>query len=309
MAAIVDEKKRERLELGNNESEFLILSVAGQLFGVNVSKVLNISIWNEELLTKLPGSDGVMLGSIMFRDEHISAIDLSRYMDRMREPSERGSKRLVMATHFNGKTLGFIIDAVEGIERVSWKDFVPFNATFEGAMSSKINGTLTINDKIILIPDLEGIAGELDPSISIDSFEEMVEAQEIEASKMPRILYCEDSKIVQKVTLQSLQKAGFKDVTVCLTGKEGFELIKKREGTGEQFELIISDIEMPEMDGLTLCRETRRLSSMNSVPFVFFSSLINDQMKEECKRVGGDGAHSKPEIHNMVLAIKERFHL
>ncbi len=164
-------------------------------------------------------------------------------------------------------------------------------------------GTIIIDDEIVMILDLEAMMGRIDPSMGTDAFEAQISpsnSAELDRSHL-KVLYCEDSVVVQKVLLKALTKGGLKNFKVFGTGKEGLAWITSHQS--EEVDIIISDIEMPGMDGLTLCREIKALPAWKDKPFIVFSSMVNDQMKEKCQSVGANAALSKPEAHLIVEAI------
>lgn len=290
------------LESGTNEVEFLEFTVGGEHYGVNVGKVCQALVWDEESLTELPGSPPEVLGTVYFRGKPISVIDLKRYLG-MSDSSEPVDKPLLLVVEFNKITIGFIIDGIEGIERISWNEFVPVERAPILSNSSSITGTFTVGDRIILILDFEAMMAEIEPNTSVVRCSENMDAGSGALDREGlKILYCEDSPLVRKVTSKTLQEAGFKNIKICTTGAEGFQYLCMN---ADEVDLILSDIEMPEMDGLAFCKKVKSDPALSKIPFIFFSSMINEQMERKCESVGADASLSKPDINEIVGAIEK----
>lgn len=287
------------LESGTNEVEFLRFGCAGQSYGINVAKVSQILLFKPELLTKVPMRPRSMLGTVDYRGRSIPVIDLAEYLELPLPDQDK--QRLLLVTQFNQHVTGFVVDNVDGIVRCSWTEFVPLEDQVFGDGGSNVVGTVTVADVLMLILDVEVILGTLIPTSSISQYSDKVaKSASLDRSKI-RVLYCEDSPTVQKILIKTLREAGFEKIEVFPNGAEGYERIKSIGANG--VDIILSDIEMPRMDGLALCKAVRELSDFKSTPFVFFSSMVDDQMKRKCEQVGGQAAFAKPEVQLIVDCI------
>jgi two-component system chemotaxis response regulator CheV len=290
------------LESGTNEVEFLRIAVGKGQYGINVGKVCQIMVYEEDKVSIPPHGLPGFLGLIQFRKKPIATYDLLTLLGR--PASEISStRRLLLVCEFNKKTIGYVIDTVHGIHRASWKEFCPLDQAGFSSDEQSVVGTITVDEQIVMILDLEAMMGRLDPSMGTEAFEAQIEAAEstgIDRSKL-RVLYCEDSPVVQKVLLKALTKGGLNNFQVFGTGRAGLDWITTHKP--EDIDIIISDIEMPGMDGLTLCREVKALPEWKDKPFIVFSSMVNDQMKERCRTVGVDVSLAKPEAHLIVETI------
>lgn len=119
----------------------------------------------------------------------------------------------------------------------------------------------------------------------------------------PRIVYAEDSPVIQKIAVKALHDAGFKTVETFATGRQALEYVLQTK-PGE-ISLILSDIEMPEMDGISFCKAVRERADTATIPFVFFSSIMDDEIRQQCEAVGASRSFSKPELDEVVAAIAE----
>jgi len=302
----VSEKRQGKilLESGTNEVEILEFYVGDQPFGVNVAKVTQALVWKDQKVTSLPSAPQTVLGSVYFRDTPISVIDLRELLELSQE-NVNLETQLLLVMEFNGKMFGFVIDSINGILRVSWKDFQPIDQNLRVEDDSAVTGTVTQSDRIILILDIEALVAKIDPSISLESYLSKVNLKgEVDRSTV-KVVYAEDSMVVQKKTTELLHQAGFTDVRSFTTGQQAFDFLTSAKPS--EVDIILSDIEMPEMDGLTLCKQVRTQTPHHAVPFVFYSSLINEQMKVKCASVGGNASFSKPEVHQIVDALEQLY--
>lgn len=292
------------LDVGTNEVEFLRFGILGQVFGINVAKVRQVMVYVKEQVTEIPGTPKEVLGQLLFRGNPIPVIDLSLYL-KHRIPEDE-TKRLFLVCEFNLTTVAFIVDSVDRILRCSWKAFRPLEQSQFGQTSGSVVGTVLAGEEMIPIVDVELVLAELIPAVGMIEHDYSKDERPLNPI-IPReeisIVYCEDSHIVQKVLFKTLESAGFKRIKMFGTAADGLEYLKSKERG--KVDIIISDIEMPRMDGLTFCKELRSLQEFKEIPFVFFSSTVSEEMRKKCEQVGGSMAFSKPEIQNIVTAIDE----
>lgn len=289
------------LEVGTNEVEFLIIHLGSQRYGINVAKVCQILLYDKDKIAHLPNQHDSMVGIMRFRDKSISVIDLRTYL-KIDNNKENLGTDLLLVTEFNQRITGFVIDSVDRIERCGWNQFESIAETVCQKNEGSVVGSITLPDGIIIILDLETILSSLDPSMAVDYYKDQIVASQFDRSDIS-IVYCEDSLMVQKMLVKTLEQSGFKNFKVFGTGADGYEYLKS--APVNSVDIILSDIEMPKMDGLTLCKNVKALPQYGNIPFIFFSSTINDQMEKKCRSVGGDACFSKPEIHNIVQAVED----
>jgi two-component system chemotaxis response regulator CheV len=289
------------LDTGTNEVEFLEIAVGSERFGVNVAKVSQLLVWDHSKLTQLPSSDNVFLGSYPFRGSNCAVFDLSQILGfELRQDINP----LLLVMEFNSRINGFLVDKVFNIERVSWNRFLPISETTFDVTSHSLTGTVMIDKRVIMILDIEALMAELDPEQQISTYIKYVNNESPVAQykrEEVQILYCEDSGVIRKTTVKTLEQAGFRNIEQFVTGAELLRHLQAN--TPQATTLILSDIEMPELDGLALCKAVKSNPKFQRIPFVFFSSLINDQMRAKCDIVKADAAFCKPEIHMIVDCI------
>ncbi|MES2307847.1 MAG: chemotaxis protein CheV [Verrucomicrobiota bacterium] len=300
------------LESGTNELEVMEFSIGKQHFGVNVAKVRRLLRWDHQNVTRLDFGPPGVLGSLHFMNQQVLLIDLRSVLDIADEIVDQ-ERQLILVCEFNHHVYAFIIDAVNRIHRVSWKSLQPV----EGLISHQspyTTSSLQIEDRVIMILDMEHILSEIVPEQSIiGSTAKMDSVQSNFDRATIHILFAEDSAMIRKITVEQLNKAGFTHITTKNNGKLAYEYLQElqkkslheRKPLREYLQMVLSDIEMPEMDGLTFCKHFRENLGVKNIPFVVYSSLINDQMATKCKSVGANAWMSKPEIDKIVHIIDQ----
>src|SRR5262249_4117587 len=149
-----------------------------------------ISLFDESKVVPMPHAPSELLGVMRFREDTISIVDLKKHLG---EPGgEPVTRRLLLVTKFNQKTTGFVIDAVERIERCSWKQCVPVADTIAGSSVKSVVGTVSLKDFLVLILDLETIMGSIDPSMSLEGHQDKIPLVATIDRSNVSILHCED---------------------------------------------------------------------------------------------------------------------
>lgn len=289
------------MESGTNELEVLEFTVKGNSYGINVAKIKEIIPY--QAVTPVPNSHPSIEGLFMPRDKMITAIDLRNCLQR--GTSEPGG--LFIITNFNNLDIAFHVDEVLGIHRVSWGDIIKPNATVATAEETISTGIIKIDNKLVIILDFEKILSDINPDTGLKVEEiDTIEKNSARASKP--ILIAEDSLLLNKMIVESLKKAGYTQLIHTANGKEAYDIIMdcKAKGTlKENIQCVITDIEMPIMDGHRLTKLIKDDDELKSIPVVIFSSLVNDEMRRKGESLGADAQLSKPEIGNLVHLVDE----
>lgn len=288
------------LENGTNELEVLEFIVDGNSYGINVAKIREIIQYSP--VTPVPNAHPSVEGIFMPRDAMITAIDLKNCLQRGQ--SQPGG--LFIITSFNKLDIAFHVDSVVGIHRVSWVDIIKPGATVTTAEDGISTGIIKINGKLIIILDFEKIITDINPETGLKVTE--IDALGVrEPSEVP-ILIAEDSSLLRKLIVDSLKKAGYDNVIKAENGEEAWTYINKCRSEGnlsKEVKLIITDIEMPLMDGHRLTKLVKSDNDTKHIPVIIFSSLVNDEMRRKGEELGADAQLSKPEIGNLVKVIDE----
>lgn len=312
------EKQGILLESGTNEIELIEFYLGSQSFGINVHKLREIIPYDEAKTTILPESPPSVVGTFLVRGNTIPLIDLNVHLRRNPgEAAPAAGRQVVLVCEFNRCVNGFLVDGVNQIHRVSWKQIQPLSA-FIGRYRPRFTGSFAIDGREILIVDLEHIVAELDPEagLSYTAPEAVPVSAPTELSLEERRGQCrlfmaEDSAIIRESILRILHSSGYTQICAFVDGEACYDEILARKknlkngdgGENSLFDLLISDIEMPKLDGLTLCRRVKEDPLLKHIPVIMFSSLITEQMVFHCQQVGADGYISKPQITELVAMI------
>lgn len=288
------------LENGTNELEVLEFKLDGNAYGINVAKIKEIINYQE--VTPVPNAHPSIEGIFMPRDTMITAIDLKNCLQR--GVSEPGG--LFIVTNFNKLDIAFHVDSVVGIHRVSWRDIIKPGSTVSTSEDGVSTGIIKFDDRLIIILDFEKIVTDINPEtgLKVTEIEELGERQR---NNIP-ILIAEDSPLLNKLIVDSLKKAGYENLIHTENGQQAYDVIEecKKEGTlKDHVQCIITDIEMPIMDGHRLTKLVKTDDQTKDIPVIIFSSLVNEEMKRKGEALGANAQLSKPEIGNLVRVIDE----
>ena len=286
------------LENGTNELEVLEFVVDGNSYGINVAKIREIIPYQS--ITPVPNAHPSVEGIFMPRDAMITAIDLRNCLQRGQ--SQPGG--LFIITSFNKLDIAFHVDSVIGIHRVSWVDIIKPGATVTTAEDGISTGIIKIDGKLIIILDFEKIITDINPETGLKVTE--IEALGQRDGSMVPILIAEDSSLLRKLIVDSLKKAGYDNIIKAENGEEAWEYITSCRDKGtldREVKLLITDIEMPLMDGHRLTKLVKSDESTSQIPVIIFSSLVNEEMRRKGEDLGADAQLSKPEIGNLVKVI------
>lgn len=288
------------LENGTNELEVLEFILDGNSYGINVAKVKEIITYQP--VTPVPNAHPSIEGIFMPRETMITAIDLKNCLQR----GECKPSGLFIITNFNKLDIAFHVDNVVGIHRVSWRDIIKPDATVSTTEDGISTGIIKYDEKLIIILDFEKIVSDINPETGL-KITDIDELGERERSDVP-ILIAEDSVLLNKLIVDSLKKAGYHNLIHTKNGQEAYDVIQtcKAEGTlKEHVQCIITDIEMPLMDGHRLTKLVKEDPETADIPIVIFSSLVNDEMKRKGEALGANAQLSKPEIGNLVRVVDD----
>lgn len=286
------------LENGTNELEVLEFVLAGNSYGINVAKIREIIPYAE--VTPVPNSHPSIEGIFMPRDTMITAIDLKNCLQRGK--SEPGG--LFIITNFNKLDIAFHVDQVIGIHRVSWGDIIKPGATVSTTEEGISTGIVKLNDKLIIILDFEKIVVDINPDTGLKT-SDIDELGPRERNDVP-VLIAEDSVLLNKLIVDSLKKAGYNNVIHTENGQEAYDIIQECKAKGtlkEHVGVIITDIEMPLMDGHRLTKLVKSDEATADIPVIIFSSLVNEEMRRKGEQLGANAQLSKPEIGNLVKVV------
>ena len=289
------------LESGTNELEVLEFKVGKNFYGINVAKIREILLYQP--VTPLPNAHPSIEGIFMPRDIMISVISLRKCLNIQEEATTDG---LFIITNFNSLNTAFHVDEVLGIHRVSWEDIIKPDATISSDESGVSTGVIKLEDRLVVILDFEKIVTDINPETGL-KVSEMDDYETRDRSKSP-IMLCEDSTLLSKLIVECLKKAGYTNLIVNMNGQEGWDKLVELHKKGtvlNDVHLIITDIEMPLMDGHRLCKLVKENETMKNIPLIIFSSLINDEIRRKGESLGADAQLTKPEIGKLIAVVDE----
>lgn len=287
------------LESGTNELEVLEFVIEGNHYGINVEKVREILQFQN--ITPVPNSHPCIEGIFMPRGDIITVIDLIKTLGFQNNDNRNN---FLIVTNFNNLNIAFDVQAVLGINRVSWTDVVKPDSTVSGPGSGVATGIIKNADNLLIILDFERIVEEICPETSL-KVSEIKKLESRERNDIP-VLIVEDSSLLCALIKDSLYRAGYNKLTVKNNGQEAWDYLcelKKNNGVDYGAKCIITDIEMPQMDGHRLIRLIRDTEGLKHIPIIVFSSLINDDMKRKGASLGANSQISKPEIGQLVSIL------
>lgn len=298
------EKKKQSeilLESGINELEIMEFTIGDQLFGINVAKVREIMM--VEPVKHMQKSNQYVEGVFKPRDKVLTVINLASFLEL--DESEKPERDIFIITGFNNSEYAFHVHTVVGIDRIYGTQLKKPDPVIFGGKEGVATGIVEFDDKLITILDFEAIVAEICPESSI--MYESIDKLGDRTRNDTHVLVAEDSTLLSKMILDALHKSGYVNTVKFSNGQEAWDyLCKIRDGVGsvdDYVNCIITDIEMPEMDGHRLTKLVKSDSSLNHIPLIIFSSLISDEMRIKGKELGANEQITKPEIGKLVGVI------
>lgn len=288
------------LENGTNEIEILEFMLGSNHYGINVAKVREIILYQE--VTPVPNSHPSVEGIFMPRDTMITAINLKNCLGM--PEGDNLDKGFFIVTGFNKLNVAFHVDSVVGIHRVSWADMIKPDVTMSDVQNNSSTGIIKFNEKLIIILDFEKLVTDINPETGLKKIETTV-LESRTKNDLP-ILLAEDSKLLNKLIVESLEGAGYVNIIHTENGKDAYDIItdfKEKGILDKKIKCIITDLEMPIMDGHRLIKLLKSDSETANIPIIIFSSLINNEMRAKGEALGVDAQLSKPEIGLLVETI------
>ena len=297
------------LEAGTNELEIVefFLDEPGEngatyrgCYGVNVAKVLEIIQMPK--ITALPEvQHPSVLGAFNLRSRVIPLVDLCVWLGKQHVEDKEPPK--VVVTEFNSVTTAFMVTGVNRIHRISWEAVEPPSKYMSMVSKGTITGVVKLEERIVFLLDLEKIVAELNPALGLRLDMAIDWGSEVRY----RALIADDSALIREMLKDLMQKANC-EVEVVTNGREAWERLKflreravaESRPINDYVQVLVSDIEMPSMDGHNLCKRVKEDSVLKSLPVILFSSLITDKLRHKGESVGADDQISKPEVTNLA---------
>ena len=287
------------LESGTGELEILHFTVQGEHYAINVVKVKEIL--NIDNISKVPNAHPAVPGISLIRGDVITVIDMRMVLENIK--NDEVEKSMTLVCEFNNMKVAFAIDEVLGISRITWNQILkPSDIT----SSTLVIGNINLNDKILMLLDFEKIVMDISPQTGITQ-ERMATVESKDRSGINLVL-ADDSPMIRQVLKDTLSSAGFHNMKFYDDGEQAYRYIN---GLGEAFgdnftdeiDVLITDIEMPKLDGHTITRRIKEDKVLKKLPIIIFSSLITGDLRHKGESVGADAQLSKPEVGQLVELI------
>ncbi|MCR5559127.1 MAG: chemotaxis protein [Schwartzia sp.] len=299
---MAEEKKESKgilLETGTNEFEIVEFNIGDVNYGINVAKVREVITAAAFPVTSMPQAHPYVDGLFTLRGRAIPLVNLPRCLNVHGTEQPKN----IIVTEISNYNIGFLVDNVSRIHRISWKEMEP---TPEVGDQSRVVGIIKFeNDKIVLLLDFETIIAEINPEINqkLTTFAE-AKADIKERRAKEHIVVAEDSPMLRDLLVSTLHESGYNFVKGNTNGQEAWDYLSalaKQDGDiKDHVSLIVSDIEMPKMDGHRLLKLIREDERLHDVPLILFSSLINEEMRRKGDELGANGQIAKPEINQLI---------
>ena len=309
----------EVLKVGTNEMELVVFRMFSSQpdgtpeildYGVNVAKVREIIPM--PTLTKVPDMPSYAEALAEVRGEVIPIVDLGKWM-KVNPPASMDIRLKVIVLEMLGTTVGMIVHEVERIRRIKWDQIKPPPSLLQAKHSGRVTGVTKIDegDSLLLILDLESVISEMGGLVHTQDVA-LGEIERIGKKKLKgTVLIADDSSVARKILKDTLENAGL-HVIEAVDGKKALEILEDfLSRIGDQpitdfVQLVISDVEMPEMDGLTFTKNVKNNPKLGMLPVMINTSLSGEENKEKAQGVGADGYMVKFDV-TMLLHEVSRF--
>lgn len=290
------------LESGTNELEIVEFGIGQNKFGINVIKVKEII--NPVAIVPIPNAHKNVEGIIELRGEVLPVVNVATALGF--PPSENPKADKFIVAEFNKQKVVFHVHSVTQIHRISWDKIEKPSDMYQGA-ESQIIGVIKLHGEMILLLDFEKIVVDINPESGINV--QQVKKLGARERSTKKLVVAEDSPLLRKLLHDTLAEAGFHHVEFFENGQDALNYLESLVDSGkdikEAVQLVVTDIEMPQMDGHHLTKRIKENKELSQLPVIIFSSLITDDLRHKGQMVGANAQVSKPEIAELVLLIDE----
>ncbi|MDX1318803.1 MAG: chemotaxis protein [Oceanospirillum sp.] len=318
MNAVSPEKQAILLESGTNELEIIEFQLRKQRpdgtekishYGINVAKVREVIRVPET--TDYPNPQPHLVGVFSLRDNLIPLVDLGGWLG-VKTPSAFETKNVIV-TDFNRMANGFLVDSVSRIHRISWEEVESPSQFLESGEQDCVVAVVRRDDRLIMILDFEKIISDINPELSMEKYDVKEDRKVIIDDRMTAkrqantLLVVDDSAFIRKLIETTLRTSGY-NVIAAKDGADAYEMLQEFELVAEEENLpvsdlvsmVISDVEMPRMDGLHLVKRLREGKAYRTTPILMFSSIMSEENRHKALSLGANDTMTKPEIGKLV---------
>ncbi|WP_053955943.1 chemotaxis protein [Inediibacterium massiliense] len=294
------ENKGILLESGTGEVEVLEFVVEDKHYAINVIKTKEI--FEVKNITNIPNTNPSIAGVTLVRGKTITLVDLKYVLEKKK--IDQQTNKMALLCEFNKTQVAFLVDKVLGIHRIGWNKLEKPDDILDNSL---VIGNIVMDDKILMLLDFEKII--MDMRSSYGNYEKPIQnITPNEKRSQARLILADDSTMIRSMLQDVLAKAGYTNLTFFNDGEQVLEHLKiLSQKYGKEFikyvDALITDIEMPQMDGHTLTRKIKEDYILNELPVIIFSSLITEDLHHKGESVGADAQMSKPDIDSLVKVI------
>ncbi|EEX93657.1 CheY-like receiver [Vibrio orientalis CIP 102891 = ATCC 33934] len=308
-------------ESGTNELEIIEFHLVKQMpdgskktcyYGINVAKVREVIQVPET--TDYPNAQPHMIGVFSSRDVLTPLVDLAGWLGV--PTNSELERKFVIVTDFNNMTNGFLIDSISRIHRISWNDVESPSQFLEAGEQDCVVAVVRKDGNLIMILDFEKIIADINPELSMEKYDVTLDKsvdlnQRMVAKRNAKtVMVVDDSAFIRSMIQDTLSSAGY-NIIACKDGGEAHEKlmslieVAKRENLpiSELIDGVVTDVEMPRMDGMHLVKRLRDSEAYAELPIVMFSSLMSEDNRAKALALGANDTITKPEIGRMVAMM------
>ncbi|MBV7299398.1 chemotaxis protein CheV [Enterovibrio paralichthyis] len=305
-------------ESGTNELEIIEFRLEKMLpdgtkkvcyYGINVAKVREVIRVPET--TDYPNAQPNVLGVFSLRGKLIPLVDLAGWLGVPTKDSI--DSKVVIVTDFNRMSNGFLVDSVSRIHRISWEEVESPSQFLEASDQDCVVAVVRQESNLIMILDFEKIIADINPELSMEKYDVtkdkrvVIDDAMVAKREAKTVLVVDDSAFIRRLIENTLRSAGYNVIT-AKDGQEGLdnmmEFVKlcneENLPISEFVDGVVSDVEMPKMDGMHLVKRLREIEEFKTIPIVMFSSLMSDDNRRKAMDLGANDTITKPEIGRMV---------
>ncbi|BDP32111.1 chemotaxis protein CheV [Vibrio vulnificus] len=278
-------------------------------YGINVAKVREVIQVPET--TDYPNAQPHMIGVFSSRDVLTPLVDLAGWLGVPTRPAVE--RKFVIVTDFNKMTNGFLIDSISRIHRISWNDVESPSQFLEAGEQDCVVAVVRKDGNLIMILDFEKIIADINPELSMEKYDVKTDRsvdlnqRMVTKRNAKTIMVVDDSAFIRSLIQETLTSAGY-NIIACKDGGEAHDKLMNlievaREENlplSELIDAVVTDVEMPRMDGMHLVKRLRDSEAYKTLPIVMFSSLMSEDNRAKALALGANDTITKPEIGRMV---------
>ncbi|MDA0128433.1 chemotaxis protein [Vibrio sp. MarTm2] len=308
-------------ESGTNELEIIEFHLVKQMpdgskktcyYGINVAKVREVIQVPET--TDYPNAQPHMVGVFSSRDVLTPLVDLAGWLG---VPTDKDvSRKFVIVTDFNNMTNGFLIDSISRIHRISWNDVESPSQFLEAGEQDCVVAVVRKDGNLIMILDFEKIIADINPELSMEKYDVKLDKsvdlnqRMVQKRNARTVMVVDDSAFIRSMIQETLSSSGY-NIIACKDGGEAHDKlmnlieVAKEENLpiSEFIDGVVTDVEMPRMDGMHLVKRLRESDAYATLPIVMFSSLMSEDNRAKALALGANDTITKPEIGRMVTLM------